>query len=179
MSSIVVVCALIFNEQGEVLMTKRRLDKLRPGMWEMPGGKVEPTDVQGSVTARGKALNRVRPDLTPPTPFHLGALQRELREELGVLVDVGPCVSTASFRWKRPCDLFLYHCLIREGLPAPLEADELRYVNMDYALDYLPMCPAQYLFYEEAAAYIERYQRLREDTSLIFGHRERDPRVDG
>lgn len=168
MSTVVVVCALIFNEQGEVLMTKRKLNKLRPGMWEMPGGKVEPKDVDGTPGEYGRALSRLHADRWPASPFHLAALRREMQEELGVYVHVGPRVSRATFRWKQPCDLHLYHCVVSEGTPAPLDADELRYVDMDYALDYLPMCPAQYLFYDDVVPYIARHRQLRADLQTVF-----------
>jgi 8-oxo-dGTP pyrophosphatase MutT (NUDIX family) len=175
MSTVVVVCALIFNEHGEVLMTKRKLNKLRPGMWEMPGGKVEPTDIEGTRGAQGHALARLhagqpvsRLDMPEAHASHFAALRREMCEELGVDVHIGSLVSVASFRWQQPCTIFLYHCLVYEGTPAPLDADELRYVDMDYALDHLPMCPAQYEFYADVVPHIARHRQRLADLKTVF-----------
>ena len=61
-----VVAGLIVDDRGFVLITQRRTDQALGGQWEFPGGKVEP----------GEA------------PAH--ALHRELTEELGAAVEVGP-----------------------------------------------------------------------------------------
>lgn len=60
-----VVAGLIVDEQGRVLVTRRRDDQPMGGFWEFPGGKLEPGE--------------------PP----IAALERELREELGAAVVVG------------------------------------------------------------------------------------------
>jgi 8-oxo-dGTP diphosphatase len=57
----VVVGAVLRNADGRVLAARRQ----RPAGWELPGGKVEPGETEPA------------------------ALVRELREELGVTVDVG------------------------------------------------------------------------------------------
>jgi 8-oxo-dGTP diphosphatase len=61
----VVVAALWRHVNGtiEVLLTRRRFDTHLPGLWELPGGKVEPRESD------------------------LAALVRELREEIGVEID--------------------------------------------------------------------------------------------
>jgi 8-oxo-dGTP diphosphatase len=62
MNSIHVVIAIIFNDQQQILVAQRQSHQEKGGAWEFPGGKVE--------------LNE--------TPF--AALQRELREEIGIEV---------------------------------------------------------------------------------------------
>lgn len=58
-----VVAAAIFNEQGEVLITRRADHVHQGGLWEFPGGKLE----EGESVQAG--------------------LKRELHEELGITVD--------------------------------------------------------------------------------------------
>ena len=62
MKQILVAAAAILNSQGKLLIAKRPDDKHQGGLWEFPGGKVEPTE---SVEA---------------------ALKRELKEEIGIEV---------------------------------------------------------------------------------------------
>lgn len=65
-SRTLVVAGLLVDERGLVLLTRRRPDQPMGGFWELPGGKLEPGEAP------------------------LAALVRELREELGVAVEVGP-----------------------------------------------------------------------------------------
>lgn len=60
-----VTAGLIWNDAGELLIAQRPLDGLLGGLWEFPGGKQEP----------GESL--------------AACLQRELREELAIEVEVG------------------------------------------------------------------------------------------
>jgi A/G-specific adenine glycosylase len=61
-----VTCGLIRNPAGELLIARRRDNDLLGGLWEFPGGKAE----------AGERLE--------------DCLARELREELGITVEVGP-----------------------------------------------------------------------------------------
>ena len=47
-----VVCALIFNEEGKVLCTKRGKGRALEGKWEFPGGKVEPKETHEETIIR-------------------------------------------------------------------------------------------------------------------------------
>ena len=60
-----VACAIIENDRGEILATRRPPDKALAGKWEFPGGKL-------------------RDGETPQD-----ALVREIREELGVTIILG------------------------------------------------------------------------------------------
>lgn len=62
MSTVHVVAAVVVNQMGETLLALRPKDKHQGGLWEFPGGKVEPGETA------------------------LVALNRELHEELGIAV---------------------------------------------------------------------------------------------
>jgi len=69
-----VVAAVV--RRGEALLVTRRLDRPgAPGQWEFPGGKVEPGEGE--------------PD----------ALRREIAEELGCAVEVGPLLLRHEHRY--------------------------------------------------------------------------------
>lgn len=60
-----VVAGLVVDDAGQVLVTRRRPDQHMGGRWEFPGGKLEPGEAPAD------------------------ALARELREEIGAVVEVG------------------------------------------------------------------------------------------
>lgn len=74
------VAAGILERGGEALACRRRGDQDHPGKWEFPGGKVEPGE----------------------TPEQ--ALERELREELGIEARVGAEIERYEFAYpgRRP-----------------------------------------------------------------------------
>ncbi len=74
---ILVAAAVIESPTGEILMAQRPIHhKLAGGQWEFPGGKIEP----------GEA-----PQI---------CLKREIREELGVEINVGELVGLFSYVYK-------------------------------------------------------------------------------
>ena len=66
------VAAAVFHSEQGYRIFRRGPSQTHPGNWEFPGGKVEP----------GESCEQ--------------ALQREIEEELGVLVRVGTCLAIAS-----------------------------------------------------------------------------------
>jgi 8-oxo-dGTP diphosphatase len=113
-----VVAALI--ERGGLLLVARRKDKgARAGLWEFPGGKVEPGE--------GDAA----------------ALVRELREELGVETQLGSLYARVEHRYPELLvDLVLYRATIAAGeVPRALSAQEVRWVKRA-ELRALPFCEA-------------------------------------
>lgn len=99
-----VVAAALTNLEGQVLVQQRPLDTTLAGLWEFPGGKVEPGE---------------QPE---------AALVRELREELAIEVD--PAALTAlTFASVPLADrhllLLLYLCDEWRGVPQPLAATGL------------------------------------------------------
>ncbi len=104
---LVVACALI-DPDGRVLIAQRPAGKSMGGLWEFPGGKVEPGE---------------RPE---------EALIRELSEELGIVVKE-PCLAPFSFASHAYPDFHLlmplYVCRRWEGVPQAKEHLALKWVR--------------------------------------------------
>jgi 8-oxo-dGTP diphosphatase len=115
-----VVAAALADADGRVLLQRRSPGRAMAGLWEFPGGKVEPDE---------------RPE---------AALVRELEEELGIEVDVdalSPAAFASADNAGRHMILLLYLCREWAGEPRPLDAAELAWVfPADMAA--LPMPPA-------------------------------------
>jgi 8-oxo-dGTP diphosphatase len=116
---LVAACALI-DPDGRVLIAQRPADKQMGGLWEFPGGKVEPGE----------------------SPEE--ALIRELAEELGIAVKE-PCLAPFSFASHNYADFHLlmplYICRRWEGEPQAKEHTALKWVRPKDLKDY-PMPPA-------------------------------------
>jgi 8-oxo-dGTP diphosphatase len=116
---IVAACALI-DVDGRVLIAKRPAGKHLAGLWEFPGGKLEPGE-------------------TPEA-----CLIRELREELGLEVTAA-CLAPFVFA-SQAYETFhllmpLYLCRRWEGVAVALEHEALAWVKPERMGDY-PMPPA-------------------------------------
>lgn len=108
------VAALIVGADGDVLLTQRREDQALPLYWEFPGGKVEPGEAPEA------------------------ALARELREELGVDVEVGR-IWDVLFHAYPEYDVYMlvYRCALRPGqIPRPVEVKALAWVPAVRLRDY-------------------------------------------
>lgn len=124
-----VVAAALFDGEGRVLVQQRPADKAMAGLWEFPGGKVDPGE----------------------TPEQ--ALVRELNEELGIAVrpeDLRPATFASEAAGERHMILLLYRCHDWEGRPMPLAATALRWAGIA-DLRALPMPPADTPFVEALA----------------------------
>jgi 8-oxo-dGTP diphosphatase len=111
---LVAACALI-DADGRVLLAERPAGKPMAGLWEFPGGKVEPNE---------------RPEDT---------LIRELKEELGITVSE-PCLAPLTFASHVYPDFHLlmplYVCRRWEGMVTPLEGQRLAWVKPNRLRDY-------------------------------------------
>ncbi|MEM1131589.1 MAG: (deoxy)nucleoside triphosphate pyrophosphohydrolase [Pseudomonadota bacterium] len=115
-----VVALAMRRDDGRYLLQKRPAGGSMAGLWEFPGGKVEPEE---------------NPE---------EALEREIAEELGVSIAVDQCVPLIFA--SEPLDgkhliLLLYKTDRWEGEPQALHAEELRWVS-PYEMCNLPMPPA-------------------------------------
>jgi 8-oxo-dGTP diphosphatase len=120
-SPLVLVAAVVLvDADGRVLVAQRPEGKSMAGLWEFPGGKVEPGE-------------------TPEA-----ALIRELREELGIDV-AASCLAPFTFASHAYPDFHLlmplYVCRKWSGIPLAREGQRLTWVRPARLADY-PMPPA-------------------------------------
>ena len=117
--TLVVACALI-DADNRVLIAQRPQGKQLAGLWEFPGGKLEPGE---------------RPE---------AALIRELHEELGIVTQE-TCLAPLTFASHAYDDFHLlmplYVCRRWEGAVASKEGQALAWVRANKLRDY-PMPPA-------------------------------------
>jgi 8-oxo-dGTP diphosphatase len=114
----IVVAALIRDAQERVLLSLRKADQPMGGLWELPGGKLEPGE--GPVDA----------------------LVREVREELGCEVHVGAVDDVIFYRYEG-FDLLMivYRCTIASGEPHAVEVAQIEWVPAGEVAD-RPLLPA-------------------------------------
>jgi 8-oxo-dGTP diphosphatase len=103
-----IVAAVVRRDDGRILVARRPPGQSMAGLWEFPGGGVE----------AGETAEE--------------ALARELREELGVDVEVR---EPLTFAWHRDAErellLLFYAAAIRAGAPVGLQAQEIRWVTRE------------------------------------------------
>jgi mutator protein MutT len=103
-----VAAALIQDEAGRYLITRRRAGTHLEGFWEFPGGKRE----------AGETLEE--------------CLRRELAEELTGVFTIGEKIDTV--RWDYPektVVLHFYRCRLEAGSIAPMEAQAMAWAGPD------------------------------------------------
>jgi 8-oxo-dGTP diphosphatase len=107
------VVAAIVRRNGKILIT-RRLDHVHlGGLWEFPGGKVE-----GEESLEG-------------------ALLREILEELGIGIAVGPEIFTIEHDYpSKSVRLHFFDCTVIQGEPQALDVSDLRWVTPSQLADF-------------------------------------------
>jgi mutator protein MutT len=107
MKRVEVAAGLIFRG-GKLLITQRRSGDHLGGLWEFPGGKREGDE----------------------TFEH--CLRRELREEIGVEVEVGELLQQIDHDYpEKQVSLHFFYCRILEGEPRPLACPDLRWISKE------------------------------------------------
>jgi 8-oxo-dGTP diphosphatase len=110
------------NESGQVLMQQRPAASTHGGLWEFPGGKLEPGEV---------------PEV---------AIIREIGEELDVIItpdDIRPAGFASDSTGLRAVVILLFVCRSWTGTPQPHAAERLAWYDPG-ALASLPMPPLDY-----------------------------------
>ncbi len=130
MRRLLVVAAFLVQE-GKVLLARRPEGKARGGFWEFPGGKVEEGE----------------------TPEE--ALVRELNEELGLWVQVGPRLAAVDYDYPDVSIRLLCYRVYAQGLPTPLEGQGLCWC-LPEEIDKLSLAPADQLIWEEISRYTKQ-----------------------
>ena len=115
MSGLVLVSAgALIDRDGRVLVTTRPAGRDHAGLWEFPGGKLEPGEAPEA------------------------ALIRELVEEIGVSTEAS-CLAPFAFatdpKREEPLVLMLFVCRKWKGVPTPCEGQETRWVRPSALMD--------------------------------------------
>ena len=129
--AIEVAAGVVFRD-GQVLITQRQPDDHLGGLWEFPGGKRE----SGETFA--------------------GCLQRELREELGIEVEVGKWLGSVTHAYpEKTVHLRFYRCAWRKHEPRVLGCHAFAWATASQLSQY-PFPPADQTL----------LQKLRASTGL-------------
>ncbi|BCH58080.1 8-oxo-dGTP diphosphatase MutT [Agrobacterium vitis] len=117
---LLVAACVLLDSDGRILLAQRPEGKSLAGLWEFPGGKVEPGET---------------PEET---------LVRELEEELGIATKI-PCLAPLTFA-SHTYETFhllmpLYVCRRYEGMPQGREGQAIKWVKARDLRSY-PMPPA-------------------------------------
>lgn len=100
-----IVTAAVIQQGDRVLIAQRPADGLLGGLWEFPGGKIQPGE-----------------DLAT-------CLRREIREELGAEIAVGGSLGVFRHAYTHfRVTLHAFHCRLAGGEPRPLEHRALAWV---------------------------------------------------
>lgn len=100
--------AVIRNEWGGILIDRRLAQGACGGLWEFPGGKIEPEE---TVTA---------------------CIQREILEEIGIVIEVGEHLITVDYTYTNfRVTLIAHTCRHLSGEPQPIECEEIRWVKLE------------------------------------------------
>ena len=115
MKTLLVSAVALIDVEGRVLLAQRPPGKSMAGLWEFPGGKVEPGE----------------------TPEN--ALIRELEEELGINT-WSSCLAPLTFASHSYDDFHLlmplFACRKWEGIPQPRECQTLKWVRANDLRNY-------------------------------------------
>ena len=105
--------AVITDEQGNILIDRRKQEGLLGGLWEFPGGKIEP----------GEAVE--------------DCVRREIKEELGIEIEVQDRLITIDHAYTHfKVTLNVFNCKHLSGEPQPIECDEVKWVTLDEIDEY-------------------------------------------
>jgi A/G-specific adenine glycosylase len=104
---IVVGAAVTMNRKGEVLIAQRRQGDMLGGLWEFPGGKLEP----------GETIEE--------------CVARELQEELGIRTVVGAHFMTVKHAYSHfTMTMHVYFTKIISGRPRPIHCADYAWVKV-------------------------------------------------
>ena len=104
---------LVFNQKGELLIDQRLESSSMGGMWEFPGGKKIPNE----------SIEKT--------------IERELKEELGIVVNVGEKLLSFEHAYTHKKLYFTVHiCAWISGQPKPLASQKLLWISPDRLFDF-------------------------------------------
>lgn len=100
--------AVIWNDDRQILIDRRKPEGLLGGLWEFPGGKVE----------SGETIET--------------CIAREIQEELGIEIEVGDRLIIVEHTYTHfRVTLNVHHCRHVSGEPQAIECDEVKWVGVN------------------------------------------------
>lgn len=100
--------AVIYNEVGNILIDRRPPQGLLGGLWEFPGGKIEPDETVED------------------------CIKREILEEIGIDIEVGEHLISLDHAYTHfKVTLIVHLCRYLRGEPQPIECEEIRWVTLE------------------------------------------------
>lgn len=119
-----VVAAVIKNDDGKILIAQRNLKKSQGGLWEFPGGKIEPNESREE------------------------AIVREIKEELTIDIEVEGYLAEKVFNYSdKDVNLIAMKCRILKDDIKLTEHEDAKWVNED-ELDQFEFAPADMFIVE-------------------------------
>ena len=119
-----VVAAVIKDENEKILITQRNLKKAQGGLWEFPGGKIEPNETREN------------------------AIVREIKEELDIDIEVKSYLSEKVFNYpEKDINLIALECKKINGEIRLLEHEDYKWVSKN-ELDNFEFAPADLFIIE-------------------------------
>lgn len=113
-----VVAAIIKDSKGNILIAQRNLKKSQGGLWEFPGGKVEPNETKEK------------------------ALIREIKEELDMDIKVDSLFDENKFSYpEKVINLIAFNCSMLNNNYKSLEHEKVEWVTIN-ELDNYEFAPA-------------------------------------
>lgn len=120
-----VVAAVIKDDSGKILITQRNLKKSQGGLWEFPGGKIEPNETKEQ------------------------AIIREIKEELTININVKNYIDEKIFTYpEKDINLIALECSIINGNIELLEHEDYRWVSSS-ELENFEFAPADMFIVEK------------------------------
>ncbi len=109
----IVGAGVIADRQGRILLAQRRTEDMLGGLWEFPGGKMEPGE-------------------TMPE-----CITRELREELNIHVKMGELVTVVHHAYSHfTMELHAHRGRIAKGKPKAIECADFAWIPLNQLRDY-------------------------------------------
>lgn len=126
------VVGAVITDNGKILCAQRGFEKSLPGLWEFPGGKIEPEE----------------------TPQQ--ALQREIREEMHCEIEIGEQVEHTVYEYDfGVVHLTTFYCQLIKGTPVLTEHIAIKWLTTA-ELEQLEWAPADIPAIEKLAQNVEQ-----------------------